>query len=329
MMKKILCVLAALLLITAALAGCKSGGSTPADAGGKPVIVTTVFPLYDWTRSLLGDAAEKCDLSMLMDSGVDLHSFQPTAADIMKITTCDMFIYVGGESDAWVEDVLAQAVNKDIVCVNLLETLGERAREEEDKEGMEPHEEEHEEEEEEGPEYDEHIWLSLKNAAFLCEALSEKLKVLLPDDAGTVAAASEAYAGQIHALDGEYEAAVNAAEIKTLLFGDRFPFLYLTKDYGLDYFAAFRGCSAESEASFKTVAFLADKVDELGLKAVMQIETADGSIANTIINNTETKDQKVLTLNSLQSITSQDVGSGVTYLGVMQENLNVLKEALR
>ncbi len=247
----------------------------------------------------------------------------------MQLHHCVTYIHEGGESDAWVEDVLAQAVNKDIVCVNLLETLGERAREEEDKEGMEPHEEEHEEEEEEGPEYDEHIWLSLKNAAFLCEALSEKLKVLLPDDAGTGAAASEAYAGQIHALDGEYEAAVNAAEIKTLLFGDRFPFLYLTKDYGLDYFAAFRGCSAESEASFKTVAFLADKVDELGLKAVMQIETADGSIANTIINNTETKDQKVLTLNSLQSITSQDIGSGVTYLGVMKENLNVLKEALQ
>lgn len=327
-MKKIICVILTIVLTVGVFAACKA---TPAnqpntDGNEKPVIVATIFPIYDWLRELTGDRADAYDLTMLMDSGVDLHNFQPSAADIMKIATCDMFVYVGGASDKWVEDVLKQAQNPDMITVNLLETLGDRAAEEEYKEGMEP---EDEEEEEEGPAYDEHVWLSLKNAQVLCKALSEKLEALAPAQAEAMKANAAAYNEKLAALDGEFKAAADAASVKTLLFGDRFPFLYMVKDYGLDYFAAFMGCSAETEASFETVSRLAEKVDELGLKSVLQIETSDGSIARTIVENTKTGDQQILTMYSLQSITANDVNSGVTYLTEMQKNLEVLKQALQ
>ena len=324
-MKKTLCALLALTLMLCLFSAC--GAKKPeGEQSDKLTVVTTVFPLYDWTRAILGDKADDYDLSMLTDSGVDLHNFQPTAEDILKIGTADLFIYVGGESDKWVEDVLKESVSDRLAAVNLLEALGDRAQEEEHKEGME---EEAEEEEDEGPAYDEHIWLSLKNAAFLCGVIEEKLEALTPENADALQANAEAYTQKLNALDAAYQAAVDAAPVKTLLFGDRFPFLYLTKDYGLDYFAAFMGCSAESEASFKTISGLAAKVDELGLRHVMKIETGDGTIAETIVANTKTKDQKILTMYSLQSITAQDIGSGVNYLGEMEKNLEVLKEALQ
>ena len=319
-MKRILAVTLCIIVI-ASLSAC---GVNRSD-NGKLSIVTTVFPEYDWVRQICGEDTKNADITMLLNNGIDFHSYQPTADDIIKISTSDMFIYVGGESDEWVEDVLAQAKNKDIVVINLLEVLGKDVKEEEIKEGMQAEEEEDSEE----VEYDEHIWLSLKNAVKICRYIADKLGEIDTDNKDAYTANAEAYIEKLNALDGEYERAVSSANTKTLLFGDRFPFRYLTDDYGLNYYAAFAGCSAESEASFETVVFLANKVDELGLKAILQIESTNGKIAETVKNQSKDKNQKILTLNSLQSVTLKDVAGGVTYLSVMEENLQILKEALK
>ncbi|MBR4661733.1 MAG: zinc ABC transporter substrate-binding protein, partial [Clostridia bacterium] len=258
----------------------------------------------------------------------DLHSYQPTADDVVKISTADMFIFVGGESDAWVDDIIAGAKNDDLIALDLIEELGDRVKEEEIKEGMQAEDGEEGEEEEEGPEYDEHIWLSLKNASVLCGVIAEKLCAIDPDGADAYGGAAADYVSKLDELDKEYEKAVGDAKIKTVLFGDRFPFRYLVDDYGLDYYAAYTGCSAESEASFETVTFLAAKVDELSLPAILQIETASGQLAETVRAATETKDQKILTLDSLQSSVKEDVEDGKSYLDTMKKNLEVLKEAL-
>ena len=299
-------------------------------------IVTTIFPEYDWVREILGDRADNVEVSMLLDNGVDLHSYQPTADDIIKISDCDLFIYVGGESDSWAEDALKNATNKDMKVINLLEVLGDSVKEEETVEGMqeEEHEdtdehddtEEHDHEEE--VEYDEHVWLSLRNAETLCDAISDALQQINPDNKDAYAANASAYIEKLSALDADYQTAVDGATYKTVLFGDRFPFRYLVDDYGLSYYAAFAGCSAESEASFETISFLAKKVDELNLPCVLTIEGRDHKIAETVVENTTAKNQNILTMDSMQSTTSQDVNNGTTYLSVMEQNLSVLKEAL-
>ena len=328
-MKKALSIFLAAAILLGCLAGCGAPQTPDTD---RLQIVTTIFPEYDWVRSILGDNPAGAELTMLLDSGVDLHSYQPTAADILKISTCDLFIYVGGESDEWVEDVLREAANKDMAVVNLLDVLGDAVKEEEIKEGMEAHdhdEEDHDEDHDhEEPALDEHVWLSLKNAAVLCAAISDELCALDAAHSDAYAANSAAYIAQLNALDTEYKAAADAATFKTLLFGDRFPFRYLTDDYGLDYYAAFAGCSAESEASFETVSFLSKKVDELSLPAVMTIEGTDHRIAETIVQTTQSKDQKIVSLNSMQSVTAKDVADGADYLAIMRENLSALAEAL-
>ena len=320
-MKKITALLLALLMLAGVLAGC--GKQNDTNKTDKLSIVTTIFPEYDWVKEVLGDKADSAEITMLLDNGVDLHSYQPTADDIIKLSDCDLFVYVGGESDGWVEDALKSAANKDRKVINLLEILGDSVKEEETVEGMQEEEEDHEEKE-----YDEHVWLSLKNAKTLVGAISAALQELDPDNKDTYAANADAYGQKLSALDAEYQKAVSAGTYKTLLFGDRFPFRYLVDDYGLSYYAAFAGCSAESEASFETVSFLANKVDELALPCVLTIEGTQHKIAETIVQNTKKKDQKVLTMDSMQATTSDDVKAGTTYLSVMEKNLGVLKEAL-
>jgi len=292
-------------------------------------IVCTIFPEYDWTKQILGDEANNFDLTLLLDDGVDLHSYQPSVEDIAKISTCDLFIYVGGESDEWVDKALENATNKNMKVINLLEVLGERVKNEETVEGMEgehDHEEEHEHEEEQ--EKDEHVWLSLKNASLLCEKIASDIKALDSKNAEKYDKNLAEYKNSLSELDGEYTAAVKNAKYNTLVFGDRFPFRYLVDDYNLKYYAAFVGCSAETEASFETIAFLASKVDELSLPAICTIEGAKHEIAQTVKDNTKSKDQKIVTFDSMQSTTSQDIANGETYLSAMRENLNSLKTAL-
>ncbi len=354
-MKKYISILLAALLTVGCLSACNSGNTASSEGETRIKIVTTIFPEYDWVMNILGNNKDQTDVTMLLDNGVDLHSYQPTADDILKISTCDMFIYVGGEFDEWVEDALKEAVNKDMVVINLLEVLGDSVKEEEVVEGMqeeehehehedgdeaheedhehedgdEAHEEDHEHEHEEGPEYDEHVWLSLRNTVKLVETISGELQKIDAENAEDYRKNTEAYVSALKDLDGRYTDAVSNAGVKSLLFGDRFPFRYLTDDYGLTYYAAFVGCSAETEASFETITFLAEKTDELSLHAVMAIEGKDHRIAETIVQNTKTKDQKILIMDSMQSVTSEDVKGGTTYLSVMEDNLKVLTEALK
>ena len=509
-MKKMIPLFLVLTMVVGLLAGCgkKNAAETGESDSNKLSVVTTIFPEYDWVKEILGDKAESTDLTMLLDNGVDLHSYQPTADDIVKISDCDLFIYVGGESDGWVEDALKESTNKDMKVIDLLEVLGDSVKTEETVEGMQETEhahdhskevstfEDHEVQDrslsdwagswqsaypfaldgtldgafaamaEEGemtadeyktyyqngyktditniniegdhiaftyedgkkvgsdykyigyyiqnwstgtkaamyrfeavdrtsgapvyiefndhmiesaaPEHfhirmsnesfdaivdpekswptffpadmtgedlcehmeghghdhdheeeaDEHVWLSLKNAKTLVRAISDALQELDPDNKDTYAANTSAYIEKLSALDGAYQSAVDGAARKTVLFGDRFPFRYLVDDYGLSYYAAFAGCSAESEASFETVSFLAKKVDELKLPCVLTIEGKNHKIAETIVENTAEKNQKILTMDSMQSTTSEDVANGTTYLSVMEQNLSVLKEAL-
>ena len=342
-MKKIISIIVAVMVMAGSLSACSNKTDDNTDSK-KIQIVTTIFPEYDWVKNITGDKAEQIELTLLAGNGVDLHSYQPSIDDILKISSCDLFIYVGGESDKWVDDALAQATNKDMVVISLLDVLGDKVKNEEIVEGMEhehdhehededhdhdeDHDEDHDHDHEHEEELDEHVWLSLKNAMIICDKITESLKAIDPSNADHYQENANGYKGKLSIMDAEYNAAVNEAAVKTLLFGDRFPFRYMTDDYGLSYYAAFTGCSAETEASFETVIFLAGKIDELGLKSILTIEGSDKKIAETIKNSTNTKDQKILTLNSMQGITSKDIEGGVTYLSVMTDNLNILKEAL-
>ena len=341
-------------------------------------VVATIFPVYDWAREVIG-GCDNVNLILLQDSGVDLHSYQPTVQDIVKVTTSDVFIYVGGESDGWVEGALANAANSNQKVVNLVEAMGDAIKMEEIVEGMEhehhhdhgeddedeDHDHDHEEEDEDHDhedhdhdhedededhdhehedhdhedhdhdhehehedEADEHVWLSLRNAQKLVADIAAVLSEADPANAEKYSANAAAYIGKLAALDARYTETVNAAAFKTILFGDRFPFRYLADDYGLTYYAAFSGCSAESEASFATVVFLAGKVDELKLPAVLTIENPKTRIAETIVESTSAKNQKILSLDSMQGTTAADVAAGVTYLSVMESNLEILAQAL-
>ena len=327
-MKKLLSVFTALSLTAGCITACSTNNAPTADSKNLQ-IVTTIFPEYDWVMNILGDNPANAEVTMLLDNGADLHSYQPTASDILKISTCDVFVYVGGESDEWVDDVLKEATNKDMVVINLMDELGNAVKEEEIIEGMEGHDHDHEHHHEEGEvEYDEHVWLSLKNASVLVGAISEAIAKADSANAATYRANASAYIDKLNALDKEYSDMVNAAARNVLVFGDRFPFRYMIDDYSLVYYAAFVGCSAESEASFETIMFLAGKVDENSLTSVITIEGKEHKIAETIISNTATKDQKILTLDSMQTTTMADVKNGITYISVMESNYEVLKEAL-
>ena len=349
-MKRILAIAVAAILACTGLMACSGRSDAEAsNAGsdGKIEVVATIFPAYDWVMTILGDKAEDADVTLLLDNGVDLHSYQPTAEDISKIAACDVFIYVGGESDEWVEDVLAQATNKDMVVINMLETLGDAVKDEEIVEGME-HEHEHEDGEDEDADHDhdgdeadedhdheheeekdEHVWLSLRNAKALCSEFAVALEKVSPENKDAYEANLKAYEDKLDELDAKYAEAVKNGSKDTVLFGDRFPFRYLVDDYNLNYFAAFAGCSAETEASFETVVFLSEKVDELKLPAILKIEGDNDKLANTIKDNTTDKNQAILTLDSLQATSTKDYQAGRTYLSVMEENLEVLKEALK
>ncbi|MBQ9513159.1 MAG: zinc ABC transporter substrate-binding protein [Lachnospiraceae bacterium] len=383
-MNKILKMISILMLATV-ITGCGGSGGVGATqstgengagatqfAGGNGAtgedrlqVVTTIFPIYDWARQVVGAASKDVDVMLLVENGVDMHSFQPTASDLMTIADCDLFLYVGGESDEWVEEALMTAANPDRVTLKLIDVLGDAALEEEIAEGMEHDHDEHDHKHDkqsadttlsddvrtgeasqksEHPvseantgmgapiierQLDEHVWLSLKNAQVLTKAIAESLANVNPSNADMYFENQAAYAKKLAALDAEYEEVIKNAQRDTLLFGDRFPFRYLLNDYGVSYYAAFPGCSSETEASFETVRFLANKTKELELNCVLTIEGSDNRIAQTIIDSADRTDCKTLTLDSMQSVTKDDIENGVTYLSVMEENLEVLKEALQ
>ena len=320
-------------------------------------IVCTTFPQYDWVKNILGEEAERFNVTLLLDNGVDMHSYQPAVKDIATAGSSDLFIYVGGESDTWVEDVLKEAKNKDLKAINLMETLGNSVKEEEVVEGMQEereslghsHEksskekqeqtlkESHENSQEingqkeaadEEPEYDEHIWLSIRNAEIMVKNIEKAIEQLDSDNAKVYQNNAENYIKKLDTLDKQYANTIQNAKYKAILFGDRFPFRYMVDDYDLKYYAAFAGCSAETMAGFETVTFLAKKANELQLPVILTIENSDGRIAEAVKSNTTKKNQKILAMNSLQSVTKEQIADGITYLQVMQENLSVLSEAL-
>lgn len=282
-------------------------------------IVATTFPEYDWVKNIVGN--DSLFEITLLEKGVDLHSFEPTPENILQISKADLFIYVGGESDEWVEKALENPQNPNRKVVNMMQVLGEKVKAEKIVEGME---EEHHHEE--GEEMDEHVWLSLQNAAILVRHIADSLVALSPEKKEMIVANANAYREKLEALDAEFAKVIVPG--KTILFGDRFPFRYLVDDYKISYYAAFVGCSAETEASFKTIAFLAKKVDELNLKTIFVLESRTHKIAETIRDNTKSKDQQILPLHSIQSISDLDLQNGVNYYMLMQQNLEVLKRTL-
>lgn len=320
-------------------------------------IVCTTFSQYDWVKNILGEEAERFYVTLLLDNGVDMHSYQPAVKDIATAGSSDLFIYVGGESDTWVEDALKEAKNKDLKAINLMETLDNFVKEEEVVEGMQEerkslghsHEksskekqeqtqkESHENSQEingqkeaadEEPEYDEHIWLSIRNAEIMVKNIEKAIEQLDSDNAKVYQNNAENYIKKLDTLDKQYANTIQNAKYKAILFGDRFPFRYMADDYDLKYYAAFAGCSAETMAGFETVTFLAKKANELRLPVILTIENSDGRIAEAVKSNTTKKNQKILAMNSLQSVTKEQIADGITYLQVMQENLSVLSEAL-
>ena len=511
------------------MTGCSSGSSSSSKtevttqaankASSEPFsVVCTIFPEYDWVREILGDHADNVDISYLLDSGVDLHNYQPTADDIMKISTCDLFVYVGGESDEWVEDALAEATNKDMKVINLMDVLGDSAKVEELKEGMQDDEHDHDhskevstfeddevqdralsdwegdwqsayplvldgsldeawehksedgnmtaeeykdyytkgyksdynaisihddhikftdkdgkvtesdykytgyyiqnwstgtkaamyrfeaedknsgapvyiefndhiiepekaehfhirmsnesydaivdpegnwptffdaalspegvcdevighghsdededkhEHEDGEEEYDEHVWLSLKNAKVLCAEIEKNIEAIDSANAADYKANLDNYVAKLSELDNSFQTLVDASSVKTLVFGDSFPFRYFVDDYGLDYFAAFIGCSAESEASFETIMFLSDKINELDCNTVFTLENSNKDIANAVINNSGKKGVQIAELNSLQSLSKDDISGGASYLSLMQKNYDVLAGVMK
>jgi len=332
-----------------ALVACNDNPKSKIAKDHKLSVVTTIYPEFSWTKSILGDQTSSVDLSLLIKNGIDLHSFKPTAQDIAKIANADMVIYVGGESDEWIEKALEATPKKGRTEINLMKVLGDRVKAEEIVEGMQAEEEHHHEHAEEHEhehhdehaevhehhhhdeevENDEHVWLSLKNAEILVKKIAEELSKIDAAHASAYKQNAEAYIAQIQSLDAEYRTAVESAARKTVLFGDRFPFRYLVDDYGIKYYAAFVGCSAESEASFETIAFLAGKMDAESLPVIFTIENSNGKIAKSVLAaSKKSQSAQILSINSMQSITEKQINEGIDYLSLMKANLENLKKAL-
>ena len=301
---------AAYILSVFALFSMMLGCSAPGDEHSTS-IVTTIFPLYDFAREVVGDEGD-AELTCLIDNKVDMHSYTPTSQDIMAIAQCDVFIYVGGESDAWVDDVLEQHPNENRVVIRCFDVLADSLIAEDDSD--------------DGA-YDEHVWLSLRNAARVADAIAGVLGQIDSAHTDTYRANAEGYIAQLQVLDARYEQTL-AGTNRTLLIADRHPFAYLARDYDLVCFSAFSGCSAETEASFQVIAGLADALTEHGLTHIFVIDGNDPKIAKAIIAQAEAEGVEVMSLSSMQAVTSGDIDGGASYLSLMEQNLAVMEEGL-
>jgi len=323
-MKRLISILLIALLIITVSAGCQSKDKVKSEeempgSSEKISVVTTIFPQYDFTRQIAGDKAE---VTMLLAPGAESHSFEPTPQDIIKIQDCDVFIYVGGENDEWVDSILDSIDQSNIKVVKLLDcvdVLGEEV-----KEGMEAEDEDHGEGEE-GVEYDEHVWTSPQNAVTITNVIRDVLCFVDAPNAEAYQANAENYTKQLNQLDAAFRDVVENASRKTIVFGDRFPLRYFTEAYGLDYWAAFPGCSTESEPSAATVAYLADKVKAEKIPVVFKIELSSGNVAQSIA---EATGAKVMTFYSCHNLSKTDFENGASYLSLMEKNVEALKEAL-
>ena len=349
-MKKIASIAILFFALAFMLTACNTESGKKNSAPKKISVVATIYPQYDWLKNVIGERADAVDLKLLIKNGTDLHSYKPSAQDIATIAKADLVVYVGGESDEWIEKALEATPKEGRIALNLMKALGDRVKEEEVVEGMqtdpsassgteehhehdkvtEPAEATSEHHHHEEVENDEHIWLSLKNAWILVNALAQSLSKVDSANSSIYTANAVLYNAKLWEMDKEFATAVSNASQKTVLFGDRFPFRYLVDDYGIKYYAAFVGCSAESEASFETITFLAGKMDSLQLPAIFTIDGSNGKIARAILEASKnSKNAQVLTLNSMQSVTDEQIKAGVDYLSIMRNNLEVLKKALK
>lgn len=341
-MKKI-CAFAIIFALFTLFVACEPASEKKAPANKKFSVVATIYPQYDWLKNVIGERADAVDLKLLVKNGADLHSYQPSAQDIAAIANADLVVYVGGESDGWIEKALAATPKEGRVALNMMKALGDHVKKEEVVEGMQAEEEHHEHAKVTEPaeatsehhhheevENDEHIWLSLVAAKYLLSDIAIALAKIDTANAETYKTNATDYTVKLNELDDEYADAVAEATHETILFGDRFPFRYLVDDYGIKYYAAFAGCSAESEASFETVTFLANKMDSLALSAILTIDGSDGKIARAILDaSKKSKGAEILTLNSMQSVTDEQIKAGADYLSIMRGNLEVLKKAIK
>lgn len=349
-------ILCTIVFLVSGLCGCTAGGNgeenLPKDQK-KLQVVTTIFPQYDFVRQIAGD---NVSLTMLLKPGEETHSYEPTPQDIIAIQNADLFIYVGGENDEWVEDILESPEMEDVKRLRLVDCVGnilaeehvegmkeERGHSHEDEEEEshdEEEEENHDEEEhflhsaeeteEEHNEHvhtmDEHVWTSPGNAIDIVEHITEELCSLDSEHGQAYKDNAEAYEAQLKELDTEFRDVVENAKNHTLLFGDRFPFRYFAAEYGLDYYAAFSGCASDTEPSAATMAFLINKVKEEQIPVVLKMELSNDNIANAIA---EACDVPVKVFYSSHNISAKQFEAGVTYLDLMKENVETLKEALR
>lgn len=309
--------LCAVLCLALLCAGCAANEAEAATTCGLSIVAAN-FPAYDFARSVAG--AEQ--VRLLLPPGSEAHSYEPTPKDVIAIQSCDLFIYAGGENEEWATDMIQSlelGSEKTIAMLNVVEPL-----EEERVEGMEP-EKGHEHEHEDHEEYDEHVWTSPKNAALIVQAICDRLCEICPGEAERFKAGCDEYKAELSRLDGEFRTAISGAKRRTLVFADRFPARYFTEEYGLKYYAAFPGCSAESEASPKTVAFLIDRVREEGIPVVFKVELSNGRIAEAVAESTGAR---VLTFTSCHNLTKEEFDSGATYISLMEQNLESIKEAL-
>lgn len=307
-------------IMATTLTGC---GSTKEEQDYTLKIVTTIFPTYDWVKNIVGDS-EDYQLTYLTNSGTDLHNYAPSVADISLINDCDLFIYVGGLSDAWVEKTLDGVINEQQKRLNLVDMIGDGLQIKETKEGMQIVEEDCCGD----GDYDEHVWLSIKNAQLFTEEIKNTICQLDPDNVGFYEKNTESYIEELQSLDENYKTELAMYANSTIIFGDRFPMLYMFKDYNLDYYAAFSSCSSETEASFETVVFLVEKMNELDSSYIMNIDGTGHEIAETIISNSDDTDKEVLSMSSMENISMQAVDKGLTYISIMEDNLEVLLKEL-
>lgn len=316
---RLMAVILAVGIAAAAVTGCGVKQEEPDD--GKLKIVTTIFPQYDFVRAIAGGTGA-VNVRMLLSPGEEVHSYEPTPLDIKEIQNCDLFIYVGAENDVWVDRILENMGDKrpeTLRLVDLTETVAE-----ESVEGM-MEEKGHDHEESREEEADEHVWTSPVKAAEITEAIAQKMAELDPANADDYLANAQDYEAKILDLDAQFRQIAENAERKILVFGDRFPIRYFAEGYGLDYFAAFPGCSSESEPSASTLAFLIDKVREEEIPVVFSIEFSNGNIARAICESTGAVQR---TYNSCHNVTKEQMENGATYVSLMSENLEAVREAL-
>lgn len=322
MKRRVFCIVCA-MAVMCCFWGCGAPGSNKKDDRLK--VVATVFAEYDFLRQIGGDAI---NLSMLMLPGADIHTFDPTPKDMMTVQDADLFVTVGGESDAWADTIVESVDNERLECLRLMD-LVDQVVEEEIMEGMEVEEhdgEEHADDHGEEKEFDEHVWTAPKNAMQIVEGLCEKLSQLDQKNAGLYQKNAQRYLKKLENLDQKFNQVVANSKRREIIVADRFPFRYFADAYGLKYYAAYPGCSTQTGASAETIAFLIDRVREDNIPVVFHMELSSQLMCNTICDETGVKKAQ---LNAVHNISKRNFDRGIGYLELMEKNVDVLREALQ